>query len=143
MLDRLPCPAAISPLKRASGKVILIAQLERVLLVMNLYSNQLATVKCHAGRWSPLSELRDKNGCIRTKVNYNSTFGLLAQLPRLVSEQDINSLDKRTQALTGTSSDSLFVASFALDITLDYITLIYLHPPFATFWGVMKVFIYS
>ena len=39
----------------------------------------------------------------------------------LVCKWDIKSLDKRAQALTDTRSDSLFVAPFALDITLHYI----------------------
>ena len=104
---------------------------------MNLYSNQLARVKHREGRWSELSESHDENGHIRTraieshdmnghirtKANGENAFGLLAWHPRLVGERDINSLGKRTQALTDMHSDLLSVAPFVLNITLHYITL--------------------
>ena len=71
MLDRLPCFAAISPLKQVSGEVIFIAKLERVLLVMNLYSNQLVKVKHCAGHWSQLNKSHDENKHIQTRVSGN------------------------------------------------------------------------
>ena len=111
--------------------MLFLAKLECVLLVTNLCSDQLARVKHHEGRWSPFGESYDENGHIRTKARGENAFGLLAWLPRLVGERDINSLNKRTQALTDTCSDSLSVASFAVDITLRY-----LHPLFSLHLGV-------
>ena len=68
-------------------------------------------------------------------MSSENAFGRLARFPRLFGERDINSLDKQTQALTDTCSDSLSVAPFALDITLDYITL-FTPTIFAASWGI-------
>ena len=92
---------------------------------MNLYSNQLARVKHREWHWSGLSKSRDENEHIRT---------------RAIESFDMNSLGKRTQALTDMHSDSLSAAPFVLNITIITFHYITLFTPtiFAASWGVMN-----